>query len=562
MTLDLTPAFDPHMAPAELPPAAGVQPVETLSMATADGTRLDADIWRPEGDGPWPVLLQRQAYGRRIGCTICYAHPAWYAAQGYMVVVQDVRGRGTSEGRFWPGQHEAADGAEAVEWAARLPGSDGRVAMYGFSYQAYDQLLAATADSPSLAALIPAMGPWDPARTWIFGGGAFKLGQMAGWGTQITVEGARRAGDAAAYARLKAGAASLFSGEVPGHPAELMASGEFGHYPGWVSRGADDPYWQSISPAASLARLRERRLPMFFIGGWFDGHLHSTLEAFAALDRADDPTMRLMVGPWIHFPWERRAAGVDFGPEAAADTDRAQVAFLDAVLKGKGTLAAEDRVQLFDLGQRTWRSHGAMPETAAPAFLAGSGRAATRIGDGTLADGPAPGTELMVHDPWRAAPSAGPGAGPVDRRATDERSDVMTFASLPQAAPVTVEGPLRLHLDISADRPSFDVSATLSILRADGRAHAIAESYLHLRARPEGPVSLDLGATCVTLAPGEALRLSIAAAAFPAHAVNPGTGADPVAAPLASALITTLHLALGEDSRLDLPVADGVLQLR
>ncbi len=562
MTLDLTPAFDPHAPTVDLPPVAGVQPVETASMTTADGTRLDADIWRPEGDGPWPVLLQRQAYGRRIGCTICYAHPAWYAAQGYMVVVQDVRGRGTSEGRFWPGRHEAQDGAEAVEWAAKLPGSDGRVAMYGFSYQAYDQLLAATGDSPSLAALIPAMGPWDPARTWIFQGSSFKLGQMAGWGTQITVEGARRAGDAAAYARLKAGAAALFAGEVPGHPAELMASGDIGHYPDWAARGIDDPEWQAISPAASLERLRARKLPMFFIGGWFDGHLHSTLEAFADLDREGDPEMRLMIGPWVHFPWTRRAAGLDFGPEAAADTDRAQIAFLDAVLKGKGSLAAQDRVQLFDLGQRTWRSHAAMPGATAPAFLNGSGRAATRMGDGTLVATAAQGTELMVHDPWRAAPSAGPATGPVDRRVTDERSDVMTFDTAPQEEPVTIEGPLRLSLAVSADRPSFDVSATLSVLRADGRAHAIAEGYLHLPSRPDVPVALDLGATCVTLSPGEALRLSLAASAFPAHAVNPGTGADPVAAPLASALIATLHLSLGEDSRLDLPVADGVLQLR
>ncbi len=106
------------------------------------------------------------------------------------------------------------------------------------------------------------------------------------------------------------------------------------------------------------------------------------------------------------------------------------------------------------------------------------------------------------------------------------------------------------------------MSATLSILRADGKAHAVAAGYLHLRSRPEAPVALDLGALCVTLAPGEALRLSIAASDFPAHPVNPGTGADPVSAPLASALITTLHLSCGEDSRLDLPLAGGALQLR
>src|ERR1700710_1902096 len=124
---------------------AGLLPVhapQMRSMLTRDGLRLDADIYRPAIEGRYPVLLQRQAYGRRIACGICYAHPAWYAAHGYIVVVQDVRGRGTSEGVFRPGEHEIEDGADAVEWAARLEGSTGDVGMYGFSYQAYDQLLA------------------------------------------------------------------------------------------------------------------------------------------------------------------------------------------------------------------------------------------------------------------------------------------------------------------------------------------------------------------------------------------------------------------------------------
>jgi len=81
------------------------------------------------------VLLMRQPYGRRIASTVCYAHPRWYAQQGYVVVIQDVRGRGTSEGEFDLFVHEAADGADAVAWAAELPGANGAVGMYGFSYQ-------------------------------------------------------------------------------------------------------------------------------------------------------------------------------------------------------------------------------------------------------------------------------------------------------------------------------------------------------------------------------------------------------------------------------------------
>ncbi|NEO67044.1 MAG: CocE/NonD family hydrolase, partial [Moorea sp. SIO4G2] len=108
-------------------------------MVTRDGVRLDADIYRPDSAGEFPILLMRQPYGRAIASTVVYAHPTWYAAQGYIVVIQDVRGRGTSEGKFDLFAHEVEDGFDSVNWAASLPGSTGDVGMYGFSYQGMTQ---------------------------------------------------------------------------------------------------------------------------------------------------------------------------------------------------------------------------------------------------------------------------------------------------------------------------------------------------------------------------------------------------------------------------------------
>src|SRR5262245_41669 len=99
-----------------------------------DGCQLRADIYRPIGSGPYPVLLMRQPYGKTLASTVTMPHPTWFARQGLMVVVQDVRGRGRSEGEFTPFVHEAEDGYDTVEWAASLPNSNGRVGMYGFSY--------------------------------------------------------------------------------------------------------------------------------------------------------------------------------------------------------------------------------------------------------------------------------------------------------------------------------------------------------------------------------------------------------------------------------------------
>ena len=93
----------------------------------------------------------RQPYGRDIASTVVYAHPVWFARHGYNVVIQDVRGRGDSEGEFYPFRHEARDGAETIAWLRTRPESNGRVGMYGFSYQGMTQLLAAAEQPEGLA---------------------------------------------------------------------------------------------------------------------------------------------------------------------------------------------------------------------------------------------------------------------------------------------------------------------------------------------------------------------------------------------------------------------------
>jgi uncharacterized protein len=111
-------------------------------MECRDGIKLISRIWQPAGEGPWPVLLMRQPYGRAIASTVTYAHPSWYAAHGFLVVVQDVRGQGASQGTFQGFEQELSDGADTIRWVRKLAGSNGRVGCYGFSYQGLTQLLS------------------------------------------------------------------------------------------------------------------------------------------------------------------------------------------------------------------------------------------------------------------------------------------------------------------------------------------------------------------------------------------------------------------------------------
>lgn len=286
---------------------------ETQSMMTSDGVRLDADVYRPDAPGEFPVLLMRQPYGRKIAATVVYAHPAWYAAQGYIVVIQDVRGRGTSGGTFRLFQDDVRDGAEAVAWAAGLSGSAGKVGMYGFSYQAATQLFALASRAPALATICPVMCGYDIYTDWAYEGGAFCFSSGLGWGIQMATEQARIASDERAFNALYSASRALpFNEPHPCWPKVMEEFGGYSHYPDWVGHPRHDAYWENISPRAALAG-NPINIPILHVGGWFDSFLTGTISFWKdAVARATAP-QRLVIGPWKHIPWGRVIGAADMG---------------------------------------------------------------------------------------------------------------------------------------------------------------------------------------------------------------------------------------------------------
>ena len=156
---------------------ASLEPIVTRNVPVPmrDGVTLYADIYRPAAPGAYPVLVMRVPYSKAHAQTVVYAHPYWYANRGYIVVVQDTRGRFESEGDFAPWVNEAVDGYDTVEWAAGLPHANGRVGMYGFSYAGSVQLQAAALRPPHLGAIAPAFASLEYYEDWIYPGGALSL---------------------------------------------------------------------------------------------------------------------------------------------------------------------------------------------------------------------------------------------------------------------------------------------------------------------------------------------------------------------------------------------------
>ena len=509
-------------------------------MPCADGVELMARVWQPAGQGPWPVLLMRQPYGRAIASTVTYAHPAWYASHGFLVVVQDVRGSGDSQGCFAGFAQEARDGAQTVRWARHLPGSNGRLGTYGFSYQGLTQLLG---DDPDALpdALAPAMCGLDERHHWAVSGQAHWWALGLAWGLQLAAQQCRRRGDHAGWLQIRS---SLESQRFLQEGLELLERLDPSSMVlGWLQRDPGEAWgWVRHRPQpALLAR------PLLLIGGWYDPHLGGILDLYQhALALGGSPCLR--IGAWNHLNWQ---GGLDaellaffqrhLGAPLYTGTPAAPTARPTA---GPPARNLDGTVHLQCLTTARWQhpAPGALTGQTGTAGqprpcwgLASTGLAAIRSDDGVLHPGqPGRGQLTLVHDPWRPAPAIGGhlglDAGPCDRRTIDARTDVACFTTAPLQAPLELLGCPHLSLAVAADQPGFDLVVTLAVLQPGAAVRQLCMGVARFRgAACQRKVmrSVALQPLLARLAPGECLRLSLAAAAWPQIAVNPGDGSVP-----------------------------------
>lgn len=542
-----------------------VRPKQTLSMHTRDGVRLDADVYFPDSDGEFPVLLMRQPYGRSIASTVVYAHPSWYAAQGYIVVIQDVRGCGSSEGAFDLFATEILDGYDTVQWAASLPQSTGQVGMYGFSYQGMTQLYAAAAQPPALKTICPSMIAYDLYQDWAYEGGAFCYQLNLGWAIQLASETVRRRGDRETYRTLYAAARNLpLHNPVYPRSGLLKQLAPESHYHVWLEHPEPDDYWDRLSPKSHLQTVD---LPMLHIGGWFDTYMRGTLQLYQAMAARSQFLQYLLVGPWAHLPWGRKVGAIDYGPAANSPVDRLQIRWFNQFLKGMDTgLLHEPAVCLFEMGSNRWRSWDQFPaEKRQSFFFSSDGLAAIDDRSGKLTATPPEATcdDTFVHDPWRPVPSQGGHAafpaGPFDRASLDSRTDVVTYTTDPLTADLHIAGEVAVVIQATADAPSFDLCAVLSEMKPNGAVYNFTQGYLRISEVDPSPYRIRLQPTCICIPAGSAIRLSISAACFPAYVVNPGTGRYPQDSQLIEANVITVTIEQGEGqgSQVQLPVVDA-----
>jgi len=510
----------------------GVTLERGVGFVLSDGTRLVSDHYYAAGEGPKPTLLMRQPYGRDIASTVVYAHPVWFARRGYNVVIQDVRGRGGSEGVFYPFRHEGKDGAETIAWLRARPECNGRIGMYGFSYQGATQLLAAAEQPEGLQCIAPAMTACDLYAGWFYHHGALRLGSSLGWGLQMLKEDAQRLGLRAASDRLEAAWANLPAQAkvVPyaSHPA--IADAALPSYVrDWFAHDAPGAYWSAMDVSARAEKIA---VPALHVSGWYDTYLEGSVAGFELLRERSSARdgQYLLAGPWVHIPWGDRVGEMQLGAAALMDTDVLLLRWFDHWLKDAGTWDDEPRVRHFALGTNEWCASDACEgETENTLYLRSGGRAESRKGDGGLADvavadEPA---DWFVYDP--EVPVASPsGAG--DQSAVEMGNNVLVYTSAPLDQPLHVFGRPRVEVFVATSAACADVTAKLVRVTAAGRAEFVSmgvarSSWLFGEAYAADEARLwefALEPTSCVFAAGERVRLEIAGCVFPLYERNPG----------------------------------------
>jgi putative CocE/NonD family hydrolase len=533
--------------PAEVLPANDLSPreyktriVHDLLSPMRDGVMLAMDLIRPVDEGAYPVVLVRTPYNK------VYARAPFLeelAERGYIIAIQDTRGRDNSDGDFFPYREDRADGYDTVTWVNEQPWCDGNIGMWGGSYVGQTQWFAA-ADAPAgLKAIVPIVSPPDAFFNEPVCNGCFLL-PMGEWMTWM----GRRS-----FSTPPSSASGSFADMQPyfeALPVADLPTLAGNDYPWWdemMEHPNLDDFWRSCSYQDAWPNIT---VPALNITGWWDMNFPGSWLNYEGM-RTQGHTeeirdrQRLIIGPWPHQGnRERSLNGVDFGDEAIVNVNDHIVRWFDRWLKGiENGVEQDPRVRVFVLGANEWRAYEDWPLTEAmptPFYFHSGGRANTLLGDGGLstdapADEPADSYAYDPADPvmavWRIAD------GPVDDRVQSTRHDVLCYTSPVLTEPVEAIGRAQVVLYASSSGRDTDWHVRLCDVHPDGSARFLAHGMLRARFREgfEEPQFLEpdevyrfefgLDAVGIRFLPGHAIRVEVTSSWFPEYDRNTNSGA-------------------------------------
>jgi putative CocE/NonD family hydrolase len=519
-----------------------------------DGKNLSANIWMPETEGKYPVILLRTPYDKNDPVWNYTGYGNYFASNGYVFIAQDVRGKGDSEGDFNFLFQEGNDGYDSIEWAAQQPWSDGKVGMMGFSYMGTVQWLAAREKPPHLVCIAPTAATGRYMEEIPSVGGVFYMG----WALPWTLQNNGRS--------MNLEAAKLNWTQIYQHRPLITADEETGTtvklYREFLEHPTMDDYWKRLQ--FTQEDFTKFGLPTLSTCGWYDSDQPGTIYYWNGLNKgfSNQSGQYLHIGPWIHsgtFSGGNGTVGDLTFPNSVSDVKAVHLEFFDSYLKNMTNKTNMSRATVYLTGLNSWINLTSYPPTEmniTPLYLNSKGQANTDQGDGFLewnftintttnntTSNFTAGKDNYTYDP--ANPRPVPiGSYSMDVSDTENRSDVLVYTTEPLDEPVIILGPVATEFYASSDARDTDFTARLIDVQPDGRAITLGTEEFGgaIRARyrqgfdkevllEPGKIEkyrIELFDIGHVFQPGHRIRLEISSSAYPILQPNPNTG-NPIA---------------------------------
>jgi predicted acyl esterase len=502
-----------------------------------DGVKLAGNLYLPEGKGPFPCIVQRTPYGKDA----MFRDPAGtkkYTSDGYAYMVQDVRGKGRSEGFYQAFINDAFDGYDTVEWMAQQPWCNGKIGIMGASAMGYTTMLAATMKPPHLKAAFAIVTP-SSRLTGSYIGGAFKQKDSGDW------------------SRGQGIAEDVIAFNAANYPASS--------------------YWERTEIGEQRKFIT---IPTYQLGGWYDIFNEGNVRNFMYLQHEGAAGARgnqkLEMGPFGHGAL---SGDMEYPGGGGLQGSSNEMRWWDYWLKGVDNgIMDEPPVKIYMMAgarkgsvspKNRWMYFGDWPPAPHEQnfFLHENGTLSTKAPVETTA------FKAYSFDPKKPVQTIG-GAnltfdrGPMDQRPIGKRADYLKFETPVLDKDVVIAGPVSMDLWASTDGPDTDFMVKLVDVYPDGYEAIVLDSALRTRYRdgrgpddikmmtPGAPekLTLDLWDTALTFEKGHKIAVHVTSSNYPRFDVNPNTGGNPGKDAKTRVARNTIFMDAAKPSAIHLPI--------
>lgn len=536
-----------------------------------DGIHLIADIYRPLTTEKCPVVILRTPYDKRGNIHPYKELGFLFASQGYILIVQDVRGRYLSQGEYEPFQNEGLDGYHTIQWAGQQSWSNGNVALYGFSYLGSCAWLATPYHSPYLKTIVPMFTTQDTYSIFIEKG-MFHLKGALYWLTTFLGRGKT---PKLTYGKIKKSLHKLpvssLDSDVIGHPIKS--------YQNFISHIVPDTFWAKI---CVNQRMSEIDIPAFIVTGWYDTYLQGAIEDFIRMSTSPEHSKNrqscLLIGPWAHNP-SQKFPGIDYGRKADFNLQLIHtLKWCDYWLKNdKNALKNMSKVKYFMMGVNEWREANEWPPKGTKPvnyYLSEISNLKKRCTYKLSKEIPEANAEThYIYDPNDPVPFRGSHhlhdpawVGPFEQGELLCRKDVITYISDPLEETLEIAGFVKLVLYVSSSALDTDFCAKICDMRPSGESYNLQAGFVRMRYRESlhMPILVEPGkiyrleiflrSIAHAFLKGHRIQLQVTSCDFPVHDRNLNTGEDCEFSTEIKIAEQTLYTGRQHPSHLILPV--------